>query len=69
MTNLERRIRKLEARGNDPSGLIPHSSQRVEYWDRQVQRYVDGESDVYLTLEGVRSWMRRTDGGEEHCAV
>ena len=60
MKNLERRIRRLEARGNDPSGLAPHSSEWVEYWDRQVERYVRDESDVLLTLEGVRSWMQRT---------
>jgi hypothetical protein len=60
MTNLERRIRKLEARGNDPGGLVPYSSQWVEYWDRQMERYVGGESNVFLTLEGVCSWMQRT---------
>lgn len=59
MRNLERRIRKLEARGNDPSGLVPNSSRWIEYWDRQVERYVRGESEVILTLEGVRSWMQR----------
>jgi hypothetical protein len=60
MTNLERRIRNLEARGHDPSGLVPHSPKWIEYWDRQVDRYVRGEPDVLLTLEGVRSWMQRT---------
>ncbi len=36
MTNLQRRLKKLEAQLNDPSGLVPHSHQWLEYWDRRL---------------------------------
>jgi hypothetical protein len=62
MTNLERRLKKLEAQRADPSGLMPYSAPWAEYWDRQVDRYVKGESNVYLTLEAVRFWMQRAGG-------
>ena len=39
MTNLQRRLLKLEAQLTDPSGLVPHTKQWLEYWDRQIYDY------------------------------
>ena len=40
MTNLQRRLKKLEALlFADQSGLVPHSKKWLEYWKRQVQLY------------------------------
>jgi hypothetical protein len=40
MTNLQKRIRKLEAHKTDASGLAPHSQRWLEYWDRQIFNYM-----------------------------
>jgi hypothetical protein len=39
MTNLERRLGKLEARLVDSSGLVPHSALWLEYWKRWFADY------------------------------
>ena len=40
MTNLQKRIRKLEAHKTDASGLVPHSQRWLEYWDRQIFNFM-----------------------------
>lgn len=42
MTNLQRRLKKLEALRTDASGLVPYSPQRFEYWDEQIYFGVTG---------------------------
>jgi hypothetical protein len=51
-------IKALEARGTDPSGLVPHSERWLEYWNRQVLNYIADREHVPLTLEAVRAVMR-----------
>jgi len=61
MKHLERRLRKLEARGSDPSGLVPGSQKWLEYWDRQIYGYMTKEEPgepVQFPLEAVRAVMR-----------
>jgi hypothetical protein len=61
MTNLERRLRKLEARGIDPSALVPHSQKWLEYWDRQVYLYMNDQEPrepVRFPLAAVREVMQ-----------
>jgi len=36
MTNLQRRIAKIEVQMTDPSGLVPHSQKWLAYWNRQI---------------------------------
>jgi hypothetical protein len=36
MTNLERRLKKLEALRSDSSALVPYSPQWFQYWDEQI---------------------------------
>jgi len=59
MRALERRLRKLESiRGTDPSGYPPNSTEWLDYWDREVYRYMSGGTGVCLTLAGVRAPMQ-----------
>jgi hypothetical protein len=44
MTNLSRRLRKLEARLVGASGLIPHSEQWFDYWMGKVDDVIEGRS-------------------------
>jgi len=41
MTNLRRRLNKLEALLTDPSGLVPHSQKWLEYWQRWIDNYTN----------------------------
>ena len=36
MTNLQRRLRKLEAHLTDKSGFVPHSKEWFRYWSDQL---------------------------------
>jgi hypothetical protein len=38
MTNLERRLGKLEAQLIDSSGLVPHTPRWLEYWRNWLER-------------------------------
>ncbi len=42
MSNLQRRLRKLEARLTDSSGLIPNSQAWLDYWHVKAARILDG---------------------------
>jgi len=65
MTNLERRLRKLEACLIDPSGLVPYSPGWLEHWDRQIYNYAtDPECRrpaVLFPIEAVRAVIRYAD--------
>ena len=43
MSNLRRRLRKLEARLTDSSGIIPNSQEWLDHWLPKVDRIVSGE--------------------------
>jgi hypothetical protein len=43
MTNLQRRMKKLEGIFTDPAGLVPHTRKWLEYWDRQYHLYLTGQ--------------------------
>jgi len=43
MSNLLRRIKKLEPKGTDESGFPPHSTQWLAYWTRWFQRTMNNE--------------------------
>jgi len=43
MTNLLRRVRKLEARLKDISGLAPHSEEWFNHWERKLDQLLAGE--------------------------
>jgi hypothetical protein len=43
MARLESRLRKLEARLTDRSGLVPHTEAWWDYWMPRVDRLITGE--------------------------
>jgi hypothetical protein len=43
MAGFERRLRKLEARLTDRSGLMPHTKAWWAYWMPKVDRLITGE--------------------------
>jgi hypothetical protein len=65
MTNLQRRLKKLESALTDPSGLVPHSQKWLSYWDRQIYDWaMDSERRrpaVLFPLEAVRAVLRHAD--------
>jgi hypothetical protein len=46
MSNLFRRVRKLEALLTDASGsgLAPHSPEWLDYWESWIERLLNGEA-------------------------
>jgi hypothetical protein len=43
MTNLRRRLRKLEAVLTDDAGLVPHSPQWLAYWKERLDELESGQ--------------------------
>lgn len=39
MTNVQRRLNKLETLLTDSTGLVPHSEKWLEYWQRWIDRW------------------------------
>ena len=44
MTSLPRRLRKLELGLTDTSGLVPHSKEWLDHWEREFDRLFAGEA-------------------------
>ncbi len=42
MSNLRRRLEKLQARLTDSTGLVPHSKEWSEYWEERIDRLISG---------------------------
>jgi hypothetical protein len=43
MTNLRRRLKKLEALVTDDAGLVPHSPQWLAYWIERIERMMSAQ--------------------------
>jgi hypothetical protein len=43
VARLDRRLRKLEARLTDRSGLVPHTKRWFDYWMVRLEQLIDGE--------------------------
>ena len=71
MTNLQRRLRKLEEHLTDPSGLVPHSQRWLEYWDRQIFNFMtdpEGRRPAILcTVEAFRAVMDYSNNPASLC--
>jgi hypothetical protein len=42
MTNLQRRLRKLEAQLTDSCGLVPYSQKWLHHWEQRIYRMLTG---------------------------
>jgi hypothetical protein len=62
MTNLSRRLRKLETRVLDASGLIPHSEEWFEYWVAKLDEYIQGGNPDFrgMPLSVIDTLIERT---------
>ena len=58
MTNLRRRLKKLEATFTDATGFVPHSPAWTEHWIREIDRAALSEPDhrpnPLIPLEAIR---------------
>ena len=57
MTNLSRRLKKLEATFTDATGLVPHSPAWTEHWNREIDRALsepDYRPNPLIPLEAIR---------------
>ena len=46
VSNLNRRLKKLEALMTDEAGLVPHSPQWLAYWTERTDKILNGEEEV-----------------------
>ncbi len=65
MTNLRRRLRKLEGVFTDPLGLIPHSAKWLKYWDRQYFLFLTGQDENAIRRSSVVQYRAVMKYGEE----
>jgi hypothetical protein len=65
MTNLERRLRRLEQCMTDSSGLTPHSEPWLKHWDREIFQYMQDPEHrwpkVLFPLQAVRAVLQWSD--------
>ena len=72
MTNYRRRIRKLESRFTDATGLVPHSKEWFQHWYGKIDQVIAGEKNVDLrgmTLAVTDCIIATGTGGTNHDAV
>jgi len=64
MSNLNRRLKKLEALMTDDAGLMPDSPRWMAYWTERVGKILAGDVDVkgcLIPLEVVDAIMQGAD--------
>jgi hypothetical protein len=64
MSNLNRRLKKLETVMTDDVGLVPGSPRWWAYWNEQLQRYIARDPDARNTkvpLEVLRAYMQSAE--------
>ena len=68
MTNLERRLRKLETKLTDRSGFVPHSKEWLRYWNDQLDIFLtrgDASAINGMTLEVVDEIIAADEEGSD----
>ncbi len=69
MSNLLRRLRKLEARLTDKSGFPPHSKEWFRYWNGQMDIFLSGRDENAMdgmTLEVIDAIVAAGEEAEIH---
>jgi hypothetical protein len=64
MSNLNRRLKKLEELMTDDSGLVPGSARWMAYWTERVDKILAGDDEVkgcQIPLEVWDAIMQRPD--------
>jgi hypothetical protein len=66
MTNLQRRLKKLEVLRTDSNGLVPQSQARFAHWYKQFDRYIAGElQGVLFPMEIISGWVAQDSDFDE----
>ncbi|HEY1205397.1 MAG: hypothetical protein ABSH46_20620 [Bryobacteraceae bacterium] len=65
MSNLLRRVRKLETRLTDVSGLAPDSRTWLDYWTHRIERLLAGEPTGRIPLEAIDALVVASTAREE----
>ena len=65
MTNLRRRLKKLEGVFTDPMGFIPHSAKWLKYWDRQYYLLLSGQDENAIRQSSIMEYRAVMKYGEE----
>jgi len=68
MSNILRRLRKLETRLTDLSGLVPHSEAGLDYWGHRIEQLLDGvgqRETARIPLEAVDAIVAASTAREE----
>lgn len=67
MTNVLRRLQKVERQLTDRSGFVPHSQQWLEYWAQRLDGIVTGTDGGPIPLQAFRAVIAcgNHDGPEE----
>jgi hypothetical protein len=63
--NLVRRLRKLEGRLTDATGLVPHSEAWFAYYEDQCDRFGDGEDVPHIPLAVIDRIVEDADRSEQ----
>ena len=64
MSNLQRRLKKLEALMTDEAGLVPHSPQWLAYWTERLHKFIAREYDLKdgkIPLEVIRAYVQSAE--------
>ena len=64
MSNLTRRLKKLEALITDEAGLVPGSQKWMDYWTERVDKILAGDDEVkdcLIPLEVVDAVLKADD--------
>jgi len=63
MSNLLRRLRKLEAQLTDRSGLMPYTKPWWDYWTPRIENLIAGEApDQKIPLEVIDELIHGAEG-------
>jgi hypothetical protein len=70
MTNLQRRLRKLEAHFTDSSGLVPHSPAWMDHWMRELKKVIEPDyhgPKAPIPLDVLRAYIREDPDSSLAC--
>jgi hypothetical protein len=63
MSNLRRRLRKLESRLLDDSGLIPGTQEWMDFWEIKAARIIIGEEEGHIPIAFVDAMHEWSESG------
>jgi hypothetical protein len=64
MSNLQRRLKKLEALVTDDTGLVPGSPRWLAYWNERLNKFIareDDAKDYKFPLEVIRAYIQTAE--------